>query len=254
MAKHLYKIFLCLLTLSVFIIIDSTHLSVMGEELDQDADKCHKLRKAMVLEQISDPPDYRTPVRNKEVLQAMLSIPRHLFVNPHDISRAYGDFPLPIGYGQTISQPYIVALMTEMLELKPEHRVLEVGTGSGYQAAVLSGIVNEVYSIEIIKPLGRQASEKLNKLNYKNVKIRLDDGYYGWEEYAPFDRIIVTCASSLVPPPLLKQLVIGGKMCIPVGGKYSVQYLTMIEKSNSGRISMKKTLPVRFVPLTRSLR
>ena len=254
MARQLFRIFLCSLILNLVIILGAAGLPAISEELHQDARFYRSLREAMVKKQISDPPDYRTPVRNKEVLNAMLSVPRHLFVNPHDISRAYGDFPLPIGHGQTISQPYIVALMTEMLELKPEHRVLEVGTGSGYQAAVLSAIVNKVYSVEIIESLGKQASEKLNKLNYKNVKVRLDDGYYGWEEYAPFDRIIVTCASSLVPPPLLKQLKPGGKMCIPVGGKYNVQYLTMIEKSDSGRISMKKTLPVRFVPLTRRLR
>ena len=209
------------------------------------------LRKSMVKEQISDPPDYRDPVKDKKVLNAMLAVPRHLFVRPRDVSKAYGDFPIPIGYGQTISQPYIVALMTDMLDVSPEHRVLEVGTGSGYQAAVLSCLVKEVYTIEIVKKLGQQAAERLRSLHYENIHLKVGDGYYGWEEHAPFDRIIVTCAATLVPPPLIKQLREGGKMCIPVGGQYMVQYLTMVEKSETGKISMRKTLPVRFVPLTR---
>ncbi|MBN1848522.1 MAG: protein-L-isoaspartate(D-aspartate) O-methyltransferase [Deltaproteobacteria bacterium] len=208
----------------------------------------------MVKEQISQPPDYRDPVKDQKVLSAMLTVPRHLFVQPHNISRAYGDYPLPIGYGQTISQPYIVALMTEILEVKPSHKVLEVGTGSGYQAAVLSILVKEVYSIEIVEALGEQAQERVKRLHYSNIHIKVADGYYGWEEYAPFDRIIVTCASTLVPPPLLKQLTPGGKMCIPVGAQYSVQYLTMVEKTSNGDIRMRKMLPVRFVPLTRALR
>jgi protein-L-isoaspartate(D-aspartate) O-methyltransferase len=219
----------------------------------QDEDDAHfrSLREAMVQEQISHPPDYRDPVKDPSVLDAMRSVPRHLFVPSPEVSLAYGDFPLPIGYGQTISQPYIVALMTEMLELKPEHKVLEIGTGSGYQAAILSSLVKEVYTIEIIKPLALQAEERLKKLHYLNVQVKLGDGYYGWEKHAPFDRIIVTCATTFVPPPLLKQLKPGGKMCIPVGGLYTVQYLTMVEKSKEGSITMRKTLPVRFVPLAR---
>jgi protein-L-isoaspartate(D-aspartate) O-methyltransferase len=214
-------------------------------------DEFRPLREAMVREQISHPPDYRDSVKDPKVLDAMRAVPRHLFVPPSNIRNAYGDFPLPIGYGQTISQPYIVALMTEMLEVKPEHRVLEIGTGSGYQAAVLSPLVREVYTIEIVKPLALQAEERLKKLQYPNVKVKIGDGYYGWEELAPFDRIIVTCAATFVPPPLLKQLKPGGKMCIPVGGQYVVQYLTMVEKAEDGSITMRKTLPVRFVPLTR---
>jgi protein-L-isoaspartate(D-aspartate) O-methyltransferase len=212
------------------------------------------LREAMVKNQIERPPGYRQPVRAKGVLTAMRTVPRHLFVREQDISRAYGDYPLPIGYGQTISQPYIVALMTEMLDIEPEQRVLEVGTGSGYQAAILSFLVKETYTIEIIKALGIQATERLRRLNYDNVQVRVADGYYGWEENAPFDRIIVTAAATLVPPPLLQQLKAGGKMCIPVGGQYAVQYLTFIEKSEAGKITMRKMLPVRFVPLTRTLR
>jgi protein-L-isoaspartate(D-aspartate) O-methyltransferase len=217
----------------------------------EEEERLTALREAMVREQISHAPDYRDPVKDQKVLAAMRSVPRHLFVPSSDVGRAYGDFPIPIGHGQTISQPYIVALMTEMLQVKPEHKVLEIGTGSGYQAAVLSPLVKDVYSIEIIKPLALQAEERLKRLNYPNVQIKVGDGYYGWEEHAPFDRIIVTCAANFVPPPLLKQLKPGGKMCIPVGGQYAVQYLTMVEKSEEGSVTMRKTLPVRFVPLTR---
>ena len=209
------------------------------------------LRERMVREQIAEPPDSRDPVKDQKVLAAMRTVPRHLFVKPSDLSAAYGDHPLPIGYGQTISQPYVVALMTEMLQLEPEHRVLEVGTGSGYQAAILSVLVDRVYSLEIIEPLGKVAAARLKRLGYENVEVKIGDGYFGWEEKAPFDRIIVTCAASLVPPPLLQQLRPGGKMCIPVGGHYAVQYLTMVEKSERGTITMKKTIPVRFVPLVR---
>ena len=209
-------------------------------------------RKAMVKNQISNPPDYRNPIRDEGVLAAMLAVPRHLFVKPQDISRAYGDFPLPIGHGQTISQPYVVALMTALLELTPEQRVLEVGTGSGYQAAILSSLVKEVYTVEIISALSQQASSRMKRLDYSNVYMKVDDGYYGWQEHAPFDRIIVTAAATLVPPPLLKQLRPGGKMCIPVGGQYRTQHLTMVEKSETGKVTMKKILPVRFVPLTRA--
>ncbi|MFC1825181.1 protein-L-isoaspartate(D-aspartate) O-methyltransferase [Thermodesulfobacteriota bacterium] len=208
----------------------------------------------MVKRQIASPPDYRDPVEDKRVLKAMLNVPRHLFVRERDISRAYGDHPLPIGYGQTISQPYIVALMTAMLKVEPDHLVLEVGTGSGYQAAVLSGLVKKVYTVEIVKALGESAAARLKRLEYGNVSLKIGDGYFGWEEHAPYDRIIVTCASSLIPPPLIRQLKPGGKMCIPVGGQYRVQYLTMVEKSKEGKVTMRKTLPVRFVPLTRTLR
>jgi len=221
---------------------------------DKEETRFRLLRERMVKDQISDPARYRSPVRDKDVLAAMLTVPRHLFVRKQNISIAYGDHPIPIGYGQTISQPYIVALMTEMLKVKPEHKVLEVGTGSGYQAAILSPLVKEVYTVEIVKTLGQQAAARLQRLNYKNVHVKIADGYYGWKEHAPFDRIIVTCAATLVPPPLLKQLKPGGKICIPVGSQYAVQYLTMVEKSEAGTITMRKTLPVRFVPFTRILR
>lgn len=220
-------------------------------ETEQEVARYRILREKMVRRQIAEPPDYRDPVRDEKVLSALRTVPRHLFVKPSDLSAAYGDHPLPIGHGQTISQPYVVALMTEMLEVEPAHRVLEVGTGSGYQAAVLSVLVDRVYSVEIIEALGKEAADRLKGLGYENVEVKIGDGYFGWEEKAPFDRIIVTCAASVVPPPLLRQLKPGGKMCIPVGGQYAVQYLTMVEKSEGGTITMRKTIPVRFVPLVR---
>ena len=244
----------CACLLLVLLMLAEPGFIFKAKAENQEKERFRLLREAMVKDQISDPPDYRDPVKDKNVLNAMLTVPRHLFVPPKYISRAYGDYPLPIGYGQTISQPYIVALMTEMLHVEPQHRVLEVGTGSGYQAAVLSLLVKDVYTVEIIKPLGSQATERLKQLNYENVHVKIGDGYYGWKEHAPFDGIIVTCAATMVPPPLLQQLKPGGKMCIPVGGQYAVQYLTMIEKSEKGIITMRKMLPVRFVPLTRSMK
>ena len=213
-----------------------------------------RLRQEMVREQIAEPPDYRDPVEDPEVLEAMRRVRRHLFVKPSDRSRAYGDHPIPIGYGQTISQPYIVALMTEMLQVEPGHRVLEVGTGSGYQAAVLAHLVDEVYTVEIVRALSEAAAERLDRLGYDNVHVETADGYHGWAEHAPYDRIIVTAAASLVPPPLIRQLKPGGRICIPVGGQYAVQYLTLVEKAEDGGVTMRKELPVRFVPLTRRLR
>jgi protein-L-isoaspartate(D-aspartate) O-methyltransferase len=254
MIKRIVLLFACVLMFVTAPMIHKPDIVTKAGAEDKEEARFRLLRDAMVKGQISDPPDYRDPVRDKRVLSAMLTVPRHLFVKPRDISRAYGDYPLPIGYGQTISQPYIVALMTEMLDVKPEHKVLEVGAGSGYQAAILSRLVKEVYTVEIVKALGRQAVARLRGLNYRNVHVKVADGYYGWKEHAPFDRIIVTCAATLVPPPLLKQLRPGGKMCIPVGGQYAVQHLTMIDKSEKGTITMRKMLPVRFVPLTRSER
>jgi protein-L-isoaspartate(D-aspartate) O-methyltransferase len=157
---------------------------------------------------------------------------------------------LPIGYGQTISQPYIVALMTDLLKVNSGDVVLELGTGSGYQAAILSGLVKRVYTIEIIEPLARQAKSRLARLGYGNVTTRLGDGYYGWPEYAPFDGIIVTAAASHVPPPLIEQLKPGGRMVIPVGDRFFTQQLLLVEKTADGQITTRQVLPVRFVPLT----
>ncbi len=186
------------------------------------------------------------------VMRVLSEVPRHLFVPRQRQDVAYENRPLPIGYGQTISQPYIVAVMTDLLRLGAGDIVLEIGTGSGYQAAVLSRLAKRVYTIEIIEPLARQAAERLRVLGYGNVIVRYADGYYGWKEAAPFDAIIVTAATSQLPPPLLQQLKPGGRMMIPVGGPFSTQYLMLVEKNGTGRISTRQVLPVAFVPLTRS--
>ena len=184
------------------------------------------------------------------VMAVIAETPRHLFVRRQDVSEAYENRPLPIGHGQTISQPYIVALMTDLLKVEPGHRVFEVGTGSGYQAAILAKLVKEVYTVEIVAPLGRQAAELLPKLGYANVQVKVADGYYGWSEHAPYDGIIVTAASSHVPPPLVQQLKPGGRMVIPVGTSFLTQHLMVVEKARDGTITTRQVLPVRFVPLT----
>jgi protein-L-isoaspartate(D-aspartate) O-methyltransferase len=184
------------------------------------------------------------------VLQAMRMVPRHEFV-PEDVaSLAYEDQPLPIGYGQTISQPFIVALMTDLLDVEKEDVVLEIGTGSGYQAAVLSPLVREVSSIEIVPELGAAAEERLARLGYSNVETKVADGYYGWPEKGPFDGIVVTAAANHVPPPLVQQLKPGGRMVIPIGGPFSTQQLMLVEKRPDGGVTTRQLLPVQFVPLT----
>jgi protein-L-isoaspartate(D-aspartate) O-methyltransferase len=187
---------------------------------------------------------------DEKVLQALGSVKRHEFVPDALKWEAYKNHPLPIGYGQTISQPYIVALMTGLVQSDPDDVVLEVGTGSGYQAAVLAKLVRQVYSLEIIEPLAKQVKKRLDRLNYHNVEAKLGDGYYGWEEHAPFDAIVVTAAASHVPPPLIQQLKPGGRMVIPVGGRFMVQYLLLIEKTEEGEIVTRQITAVRFVPLT----
>lgn len=184
------------------------------------------------------------------VMQAMDTVPRHAFVSESMRVKAYDDRPLPIGHGQTISQPYIVALMTDLLQTQPEHRVLEIGTGSGYQSAVLSQLVKQVYSIEIIEPLGLSTAQLLDRLAYKNIETRIADGYDGWPQHAPFDGIIVTAAISHIPPPLVRQLKKGGRMIIPVGSRFQTQYLTLVEKDKQGTITTRQILPVTFVPFT----
>jgi protein-L-isoaspartate(D-aspartate) O-methyltransferase len=213
-----------------------------------DEQKTSRLK--MVREQIAGRLHGRTPVKNKDVLEAMRQVPRHRFVPVVQIPRAYGDYPLPIGYGQTISQPYIVGLMTEMLKLKPGEKVLEIGTGSGYQAAVLSELTPHVFTIEIVEELAQQAEKRLTELGYKTIEVRQGDGYTGWEEHAPFDGIIVTAAARHIPPPLLKQLKPGGRMSIPVGGVFEVQSLLLVRKDEEGALTTESVLPVRFVPLT----
>lgn len=184
------------------------------------------------------------------VFEAMITVPRHQFVPPKVRADAYKNRPLPIGYGQTISQPYIVAIMSDLIKPQPNHKVLEIGTGSGYQAAILSRLVEQVYSIEIIAPLAEQASERFKHLEYSNIKSKIADGYYGWQEHAPFDSIVVTAAASHVPNPLIQQLKPGGYMIIPVGSRFMVQQLLLIHKNNDGKIHTRQLLPVRFVPLT----
>ena len=186
-------------------------------------------------------------IRDERVLRAMARVPRHLFVPPQVRSDAYADHPLPIGHGQTISQPYIVAFMTEALALEETHRVLEIGTGSGYQAAILGELVKEVYTIEILEPLARSARATLEGLEYDTVHVRAGNGYAGWPDKAPFDRIIVTAAPEAVPPALVEQLEVGGIMAIPVGDVF--QELRILRRTPEG-LETLKTLPVRFVPMT----
>jgi len=188
-------------------------------------------------------------IDDARVLRAMTKVQRENFVAKELRTRAYEDHPLPIGYGQTISQPFIVAFMTQELKPKPADRVLEIGTGSGYQAAVLSELVAEVYTIEIVKPLAQSAEARLRELGYKNVRVKAGDGYKGWPEHAPFDAIIVTAAPDHIPQPLVEQLKEGGRMVIPVGGNF-VQSLNVLEK-RGGTVKQTAAIPVKFVPLTR---
>jgi len=212
---------------------------VQSAENDADA----RRRTNMVETQIAT-----RGVRDPRVLAAMRKVPRHLFVEPAERARAYEDHPLPIAGSQTISQPYIVALMTELLALPEKARVLEIGTGSGYQSAVLGEIASEVYSIEILPELARAAARKLAELGYTNVTVREGDGYRGWPEHAPFDGIIVTAAPESIPQPLLEQLAPGGRMVIPVGGFF--QELKVFTRGPDGRITEQSIIPVRFVPMT----
>ena len=188
---------------------------------------------------------------DRKVLAAMRKVPRHLLVPEEVRPFAYQNRPLPIGWDQTISQPYIVALMTDLLDVEESHKVLEVGTGSGYQAAVLGELVREVYTIEIVEPLAARAKRQLAELGYRNVFVRAGDGYEGWPEAAPFDRIIVTAGATEVPKPLVQQLRPGGRMVIPVGRSHNSLDLTVIEKDRKGRLRTRRILPVAFVPLTR---
>jgi len=190
-------------------------------------------------------------VRNPEVLRVMRAVPRHLFIPEPMRSQAYEDHPVPVGYGQTISQPYIVGLMTELLEPNKDLTVLEIGTGSGYQAAVLSGLVKHLYTIEIVPELARSAAATLEKLGYRNVTVRHGDGYQGWPEQAPFDRIIITAAPPEIPKALLEQLKLGGKLVAPVGSSVFGQDLVVIDKALNGRLRRRSIIPVMFVPMVR---
>ncbi len=187
---------------------------------------------------------------DNRVLDTLRKVPRHEFVPDDQRPYAYENMPLPIGYGQTISQPYIVAVMTDLLKLKKTDRVLEVGTGSGYQAAILAELADSVYTIEIVEELGRQAAENLKRTGYDAVHTRIGDGYYGWEAAAPFDGIVVTAVASHIPPPLIKQLKPGGRMIIPVGAQFMTQYLVLVTKDVDEKVTTRQILPVSFVPLT----
>jgi protein-L-isoaspartate(D-aspartate) O-methyltransferase len=206
-------------------------------------DRFTAFRERMVSTQIRE-----RGVRDQRVLDAMLRVPRHEFVPQNQRIHAYEDRPLPIGHKQTISQPYIVALMTELLELQPDDRVLEIGTGSGYQAAILAEITPHVYTIEIIPELAKRAEQTLRRLGYDTVNVKAGDGYLGWPEHAPFDAIIVTCAPEDIPAPLQRQLAEGGRMVIPVGPRWTGQTLYLLRKEG-GRVRKKGVIPVRFVPM-----
>ncbi len=217
----------------------------------QEADEYRDARLRMVRQQIAAHLGGRNPVTDTAVLRAMETVPRHRFVRPGDVKRAYSDRPLPIGHGQTISQPYIVATMTEMLHMVPGDVVLEIGTGSGYQAAVLAEITDSVYTIEVVEPLGREAARRLAELGYGSVRTLVGDGYFGWPGHPPFDGILVTAAASHIPPPLVEQLKPGARMVIPVGAPFQVQSLMLVEKQRDGSVIQWNMGAVRFVPLTR---
>ena len=215
-----------------------------GSMLPQN-DKYSSLREKMVKEQI-----IARGISDRETLKALRKVPRHLFVPPESIDRAYNDGPLPIGYGQTISQPYIVAYMTEVAKPTLKKKVLEIGTGSGYQAAILAAITDSVFTIEIVPELAKEASDRFKKLGYKNIVAKYGDGYGGWPEHAPFDIIIVTAAAEKIPQPLIQQLAENGRLIIPVGTPNSVQELTLVVKKN-GKLESRRLTAVRFVPFKR---
>ena len=229
---------------SIPFILAAAVLSAALHPVSAEDDPYLQKRAAMVRDQIE-----REGVADPRVLSAMRDVPRHLFVPPSYRAKAYEPHPLPIGEGQTISQPYIVGFMTQILRLKGTDRVLEVGTGSGYQAAVAARLAAEVYSVEILESLAARSRKTLSDLGFGNVVVRQGDGYYGWKEKAPFDAIIVTCAGGHVPPPLLQQLRNGGRMIMPVGGPFMTQSLVFIEKDARGAITHRNVLPVAFVRL-----
>lgn len=242
--RALHPLFLLLLLLLLVLIFQTESLAASWDEK----------RANMIREIEADVAATASYIKKSElepvVMAAMAKVPRHQFVPLLRRPLAYENRPQPIGHGQTISQPYIVALMTDLMEPEPEHKVLEVGTGSGYQAAVLAEIVHSVYTLEIIPELGEAAAERLEELGYDNIHVRVGDGYFGWEEEAPFDSIIVTAAGPSIPPPLIKQLKPGGIIVIPVGNRFSTQELIVITKKSDDDISVRKVLPVIFVPLT----
>ena len=246
MKLFFYRIIL--LSFQAWLIVLVIVCNAMGA--DQYEEARHKMVKAIEADVRETSLYINKKSLDPRVISAMGSVERHKFVPPSEQTWAYANRPLPIGHGQTISQPYIVALMTDLISVDPGDRVLEIGTGSGYQAAVLAEMGTEVFTIEIIDPLARQASRRLADLGYSQVKTREGDGYYGWEDEAPFDAIVVTAAADHVPPPLVRQLKPGGVMVIPVGSRFMVQQLVLVTKDSAGSITTRQILPVRFVPLT----
>jgi protein-L-isoaspartate(D-aspartate) O-methyltransferase len=241
MVKRTILFLVCFITLLFY---SSCKPQKSLEELHMNnVDKFYKLRLDMVETQLKN-----RDITDKKVLDTMLKIERHKFVPPQYQDSAYDDTPLPIGFNQTISQPYIVALMTQLLELKGDEKILEIGTGSGYQTAVLAELCKEVYTIEIIPDLAKKATKTLTELGYKNIFIKIGDGYEGWKEHSPFDGIIVTCAPDHIPQPLIDQLKEGGKIVIPVGDFYQE---LVLGKKVEGKIIQKTIIPVRFVPMLR---
>lgn len=236
------------------LVVIAVLLLAAGAAIDAAADPFRAAREGMVREIEVDvrrtSEHIGKTVLDSRVMEIMAGVPRHEFVPAAVRDHAYENRPLPIGYGQTISQPYIVAVMTDLLKVGSGSTVLEVGTGSGYQAAILAEYVRSVYSVEIVKELADAAAERLKRLGYGNVEVRTGDGYYGWKEHAPFDGIVVTAAAGHIPPPLLDQLKPGGRMIIPVGGPFYVQRLMLVEKGQQGEIKTRQVLPVAFVPLT----
>ncbi len=243
--KHIVIIILIIILILLLIkkggYKENKNISINESELE--VDKYSLSRKQMVETQLKT-----RDINNEKVLKVMETVPRHKFMTQY-IDQAYEDHPVPIGYGQTISQPYIVALMTQSLELKPRDKVLEIGTGSGYQAAVLAELVKEVYTIEIIKELAQSASERLNSLGYNNVEVKNADGYFGWKDKVRFDAIIVTAAANHIPPPLLEQLKENGKLIIPLGSTLRFQTLTLVTKKGT-ELETEFITGVRFVPMT----
>ncbi|MFO8029749.1 MAG: protein-L-isoaspartate(D-aspartate) O-methyltransferase [Cyclonatronaceae bacterium] len=224
---------------------DAFEAPVLSTASNGDEQRYERMREQMVNRQIR-----ARGVEHRRTLQAMRTVPRHLFVREDDRSRAYMDSPLPIGHGQTISQPYIVAYMTQLIDPEPGMNVLEIGTGSGYQAAVLAAITDEVFTIEIIEELAEWGEQNLGEAGFDEVQVKHADGYHGWEEHAPFDAIVVTAAADHIPPPLVEQLRDGGRMVIPVGSPFRTQNLMLVEKQGDD-IRTRNLMPVRFVPFTR---
>ena len=233
-----------LLSFGLFVAVVAEDTPKGDDTKDRIEERFAALRGKMVKQQLR-----ARGIKKKPVLEAMGRVLRHRLTPERYRSEAYDDTPLPIGFGQTISQPYIVALMTQFLQLEPDHRVLEVGTGSGYQAAVLAEIVKEVYSIEIYRELHERTKKNLQDLGYANIALRHGDGALGWKEHGPFDGIIVTCAASHIPPRLIEQLKPGGRMCIPVGSRFGSQRLILVKKDNEEKVTTRTLTGVQFVPL-----